>query len=40
MFTSGIVSVLKNIRIALFFTGHRHAGENLVALLKQRPEDG
>ena len=36
MFTSGIVSVLETIRIALFFTGHRHAGENLVALLKQR----
>ena len=36
VFTSGIISVLENIRIALFFTGHRHAGENLVALLKQR----
>lgn len=36
VFTSGIVSVLEHIRIALFFTGHRHAGENLVALLKQR----
>jgi len=36
VFTSGIISVLDNIRIALFFTGHRHAGENLVALLKQR----
>jgi transposase len=36
VFTSGIISVLEPIRIALFFTGHRHAGENLVALLKQR----
>jgi len=36
VFTSGIISVLENIRIALFFTGRRHAGENLVALLKQR----
>ena len=36
VFTSGIISVLEHIRIALFFTGHRHAGENLVALLKQR----
>jgi len=36
VFTSGIISVLDNIRIALFFTGHRHAGENLVDLLKQR----
>jgi len=36
VFTSGIVSVLDNYRISLFFTGHRHAGQNLVALLKQR----
>jgi len=36
VFTSGIISVLEHIRIALFFTGHRHAGENLLALLKQR----
>ncbi len=34
VFTSGIVSVLDGRRIALFFTGHRHAGENLVAVLK------
>jgi len=36
VFTSGIVSVLEGRRIALFFTGHRHAGENLTAVLKQR----
>jgi len=36
VFTSGIISVLEDIRIALFFTGHRHAGENLAAVLKQR----
>lgn len=36
VFTSGIVSVLDGCRIALFFTGHRHAGENLAAVLKQR----
>ena len=36
VFTSGIVSVLDDHRIALFFTGRRHAGENLAALLKQR----
>jgi len=36
VFTSGIVSILDEHRIALFFTGHRHAGENLVAVLKQR----
>jgi transposase len=36
VFTSGIVSVLEGRRIALFFTGHRHAGENLAFVLKQR----
>jgi transposase len=36
VFTSGIVSVLDDHRIALFFTGHQHAGENLTAVLKQR----
>ena len=39
MFTSGIVSVLDDLRIALFITGHRHAGENLAALLKQRASE-
>jgi transposase len=39
VFTSGIVSVLEDHRIALFFTGHRHAGENLVAVLKQRASE-
>jgi transposase len=39
VFTSGIVSILGDLRIALFFTGHRHAGENLVALLKQRASE-
>jgi transposase len=36
VFTSGIVSILGDLRIALFFTGHRHAGENLAAVLQQR----
>jgi len=36
VFTSGIVSILGGHRIALFFTGHRHAGENLAAVLQQR----
>jgi transposase len=36
VFTSGIVSVCEDRRIALFFTGHHHAGENLAAVLKQR----
>jgi hypothetical protein len=39
VFTSGIVSVLEDHRIALFFTGNRHAGENLVALLRQRASE-
>jgi transposase len=39
VFTSGIVSVFEDHRIALFFTGHRHAGENLAAVLKQRASE-
>jgi len=39
VFTSGIVSILEGRRIALFFTGHRHAGENLAAVLKQRASE-
>lgn len=39
VFTSGIVSVCQGHWIALFFTGHHHAGENLVALLKQRASE-
>jgi len=36
MFTSGIVSVQEGRRIALFFSGHRHAGENLTEVLQHR----
>lgn len=36
VFTSGIVSVVDDHRVALFFTGPQHAGENLTDLLKQR----
>jgi len=36
IFTSGIVSRLKSRRIALFFTGIKHAGENLKTLLLER----
>lgn len=39
VFTSGIVSLVDDHRIALFFTGHSHAGENLAELLKQRHTD-
>jgi transposase len=37
VFTSGIVSIVGERRIALFFTGCKHAGENLAEVLKQRP---
>ena len=36
VFTSGIVSVEGDHQIALFFTGHQHAGENLDDILKHR----
>ena len=36
VFTSGVVSILEGRRIALYFTGHQHAGENLASVLKQR----
>jgi hypothetical protein len=36
IFTSGIVSTHDGHRVALFFTGHRHAGENLAHVLAQR----
>jgi transposase len=39
MFTSGIVSVREEIRIALFFTGREHAGENLSRVLAERDKE-
>jgi transposase len=39
VFTSGIVSVGVGHRIALFFTGVRHAGENLTDVLRRRSKD-
>jgi transposase len=36
IFTSGIVSILDAWRIALFFTGPKHAGENIAEVLKRR----
>ena len=36
IFTSGIVSRCEERTIALFFTGHKHAGENLSAVLAHR----
>lgn len=38
LFTTAIVSVLDHRLIALFFTGRKHAGENLKDLLAQRDE--
>lgn len=37
VFTTGIVSVKGDCRIALFFSGRDHAGENLQKVLDQRP---
>jgi transposase len=39
VFTSGIVSLAGGRRIALFFTGRRHAGENLAEVLRHRATD-
>ncbi len=36
VFTSGIVSIVGAYKIALFFTGAKHAGENIADVLKQR----
>lgn len=38
MFTSGIVSTREGQRVALFFTGRRHAGENFARVLEHRAE--
>ena len=39
IFTTGIVSTVNDQKIALFYTGRKHAGENLADLLKQRHPD-
>lgn len=39
IFTSGMVSVLDDHKIGLFFTGRNHAGENLADLLAKRQAD-
>jgi transposase len=39
VFTSGIVAKFEEHKIALFFTGPNHAGENLVKLLKRRASE-
>ncbi len=39
IFTSGIVSIVGTRTIALFFTGTKHAGENIAEVLKQRDRE-
>ncbi len=39
VFTSGIVATQQGRKIALYFTGRQHAGENLADVLKQRAAD-
>ncbi len=39
MFTSGILSTNCDYKIALFYTGRKHAGENLNEVLSQRSSD-
>lgn len=36
IFTTGILSINNGRKVALFFTGHKHAGENLYDLLQKR----
>jgi transposase len=38
-FTSGVVSIVGAWRIALYFTGWKHAGENIAAVLKGRARE-
>ena len=39
LFTSGVVATSAGSRIALFFSGRRHAGENLSDVLRHRAEE-
>ena len=39
LFTSGVVAVSEGKRIALFFSGRQHAGENLIDVLRRRAAD-
>jgi hypothetical protein len=38
VYTSGVVALRDGHRVALFFSGRRHAGENLAEVLKHRAE--
>jgi len=39
LFTSGVVALRDGHRVALFFSGRQHAGENLAQVLKLRAEE-
>jgi transposase len=39
LYTSGVVALRDGHRVALFFSGRRHAGENLAEVLKHRAVD-
>src|SRR5205085_311240 len=39
VFTSGIVSTRQGQKIASYFTGRQHAGENIAHVLKQRAKE-
>jgi transposase len=39
LFTSGVVALRDGHRVALFFSGRRHAGENLAGVLKLRASE-
>jgi transposase len=39
MFTTGIISISADWKIALYFTGRKHAGENIEDVLKQRDRE-
>src|SRR3982751_2172019 len=39
IFTSGVISIVGSWKIALFFTGSKHAGENLAEVLKWRTRE-
>jgi transposase len=39
LFTSGVVALRDGHRVALFFSGRRHAGENLAQVLKHRADE-
>ena len=38
LFTTNVIATHESHQIALFFSGRQHAGENLEALLKRRPD--